>query len=777
MDKTNTEGFLRIAEAAKEIKEKYTTVLGMYLNICQSDIPQVKRCFLETELDSTAYTDGKIIHLGLLTLGDLAAYAVENHPELVEDIKTFMIYMNEYLLGHENQHTRSTRSKDFLAAKQQVLYEFLREFIKIRKEKKIIRNERDVDAYIKELQSKGLHVSRPMLEEHAHFIVNSLEDGRIERMRSLKRPGFAKMRRTVRALLWEMQESTAVDDNPVKKLLELENEILAIATSGVYSKGFWAENAGSELYNTVASIFSLVKKAVNSGCCRGIVRPSAEIAKFVAPYLYEVLKNEEDSSSATKGMEAMHKAAGLEDVDQMTGFGKGPVEEETDDGEESNVFDNPDYSIGEEGPDKEDSDKENSDSMECEGESLNPDPMKENDDGEESKKATDSANKKGTKSDSEIDDDRVSDDIDTDYDNKNLNSDSQKDTKLLKTPNKKGITGVDPFDGKGKVEEIDEEELMAELKEIMKDAASKMEGLKGSMKAADEARTRKVGATKTSSIGKFIPQSASKFFPGMKFKEVFREYEPITPMPADLQQRSDTFAATVDELFQNEEAPVIRSMNGGKMDAAGIYKLGMGSIDCFEKDSDTDEFSGCAYFLCDNSGSMGYGLGSKRYYACEAMAVAEAGFSNKMPLKIAAFDYSSGYVIHEVEKNWDEDLPCSGSYNFAIKGRGGSGNADGNSIRIATEELLGRPEEEKMLIVLSDGQPTDGSSNPGEEVRLAVEDARKAGINVVAIYFSNRGISDHERKNFDYMYKKDYIMCRPEEIEGHLTEVLHNFVF
>lgn len=121
--------------------------------------------------------------------------------------------------------------------------------------------------------------------------------------------------------------------------------------------------------------------------------------------------------------------------------------------------------------------------------------------------------------------------------------------------------------------------------------------------------------------------------------------------------------------------------------------------------------------------------GVKRQEACKAAAVIEEGFKNLMPMKIVAFDYS-GHPIHEIIKDWDEKHKKNMCYNFMLHGRNGCGNDDGEDIAKATEELVKRKEQKKMLIVLSDGAPADEA-----KVKKAVENARDKGISVFGIYF------------------------------------------
>ena len=64
---------------------------------------------------------------------------------------------------------------------------------------------------------------------------------------------------------------------------------------------------------------------------------------------------------------------------------------------------------------------------------------------------------------------------------------------------------------------------------------------------------------------------------------------------------------------------------------------------------------------------------------------------------------------------------------------------DGYNIRIAIKELEKRPERNKVLIILSDGQPSGYSNYYGKyamfDVKQAVRSGRKAGIKIFNIMF------------------------------------------
>mgnify|MGYP000171806367 FL=1 len=146
-----------------------------------------------------------------------------------------------------------------------------------------------------------------------------------------------------------------------------------------------------------------------------------------------------------------------------------------------------------------------------------------------------------------------------------------------------------------------------------------------------------------------------------------------------------------------------------------------------------------------------------------------------MPLKIVAFNADDCYSVrHQVLKNWSEKVSSNGSYNFLTHCYANGGNKDGYSIRVATEELLHRPERKKILIVLSDGLPSAYEKNDGKkDVNDAVRKARKAGISVISIFFGD----DSERSAFVKMYEKNCIITEPEGIDAELVRLMKRFCF
>lgn len=258
----------------------------------------------------------------------------------------------------------------------------------------------------------------------------------------------------------------------------------------------------------------------------------------------------------------------------------------------------------------------------------------------------------------------------------------------------------------------------------------------------------------------------------INLNEEARTYPANERMPFELKGQANVLKRKVEKIFHNMQKPILRGRRTGQLDAAMAYKLAMNQMDCFMKKGEVSEFDGCAYFLADNSGSM---QGNRQENCCKALAKIEHAFQDVMPLKIVAFNADDCCSVrHQVLKNWSEKVSSNGSYNFLTHCYANGGNKDGYSIRVATEELLHRPERKKILIVLSDGLPSAYEKNDGEkDVNDAVRKARKAGISVISIFFGD----DSERSTFVKMYEKNCIITEPEGIDAELVRLMKRFCF
>lgn len=656
---------------------RYYPFCESYMKLALADrnnIPQ-----LEIGLDKGSYTDHAIIHIGIGTLE-------ENDEESL--LRSVL-----FLIGHEVQHVRSTTQRAWTYGLTRGFQVILEEYAnKTETKKKVFRKEADYDVYIKELASRGCCISTGSLQRFVHFVANSLEDGRIERIRCIKRPGFKDYMIAFRGRDWQKNEveSSFVQnlDDPRTYLLLVLNQILNLATMSIYQKGFTKIcPIDSRPQILIHSLMSDIAAGVASANCRGCMERAIAICKKLAVEIIEASKLtpleellseilsfliEECGSSSFEGTDSRNEETSSESSGVL--FGKSELEGELNSSQEDKK-DSINHSTGD-SPEKE----------------------------EECMDGLITAAKAA--SDDEI-------------------TDAVRDVHIDERLNKKR-----------------KEDFIDKEKAVDDDSLPDLEDVN------------------------------AHYDTQINLNEEARTYPSNERMPFELKGQANVLKRKVEKIFHNMQKPILRGRRTGQLDAAMAYKLAMNQMDCFMKKGEVSEFDGCAYFLADNSGSM---RGNRQENCCKALAKIEHAFQDVMPLKIVAFNADDCYSVrHQVLKNWSEKVNSNGSYNFLTHCYANGGNKDGYSIRVATEELLHRPERKKILIVLSDGLPSAYEKNDGEkDVNDAVRKARKAGISVISIFFGD----DSERSAFVKMYEKNCIITEPEGIDAELVRLMKRFCF
>lgn len=656
---------------------RYYPFCESYMKLALADrnnIPQ-----LEIGLDKGSYTDHAIIYIGIGTLE-------ENDEESL--LRSVL-----FLIGHEVQHVRSTTQRAWTYGLTRGFQVILEEYAnKTETKKKVFRKEADYDVYIKELASRGCCISTGSLQRFVHFVANSLEDGRIERIRCIKRPGFKDYMIAFRGRDWqknEVEPSFVQNlDDPRTYLLLVLNQILNLATMSIYQKGFTKIcPIDSRPQILIHSLMSDIAAGVASANCRGCMEHAIAICKKLAVEIIEASKLtpleellseilsfliEECGSSSFEGTDSRNEETSSESSGIL--FGKSELEGELNSSQEDKK-DSINHSTGD-SPEKE----------------------------EECMDGLITAAKAAS-------DDEITDAVRDVYIDERLNK-------------------------KRKEDFIDKE------KAVDDDSLPDLEDVN------------------------------THYDTQINLNEEARTYPANERMPFELKGQANVLKRKVEKIFHNMQKPILRGRRTGQLDAAMAYKLAMNQMDCFMKKGEVSEFDGCAYFLADNSGSM---QGNRQENCCKALAKIEHAFQDVMPLKIVAFNADDCCSVrHQVLKNWSEKVSSNGSYNFLTHCYANGGNKDGYSIRVATEELLHRPERKKILIVLSDGLPSAYEKNDGEkDVNDAVRKARKAGISVISIFFGDNS----ERSAFVKMYEKNCIITEPEGIDAELVRLMKRFCF
>ena len=170
------------------------------------------------------------------------------------------------------------------------------------------------------------------------------------------------------------------------------------------------------------------------------------------------------------------------------------------------------------------------------------------------------------------------------------------------------------------------------------------------------------------------------------------------------------------------------------------------------------------YVLGDCSGSMD----GRKYVtsaACQ-VAISELLQDLRIPHKMLQFTSSGALRRHFVMKRFDE---ASVSRDKLLSRYGSSGiymgsNADGEAVMEASQELMNRPEKNKILLVLSDGQPAfmGGDDRYLEDVVKVIEESK-------AIHLYGIGIMDNSVEKF---YTNHKVVMELTELEHVLMDLL-----
>ena len=233
------------------------------------------------------------------------------------------------------------------------------------------------------------------------------------------------------------------------------------------------------------------------------------------------------------------------------------------------------------------------------------------------------------------------------------------------------------------------------------------------------------------------------------------------------------------KLLRSRKSEIHRFKRSGKLDNKSFTRfIGKKEGDIFKTCLKQEVDEVCVYTLIDDSGSMK----SKSDYvdfngrsnelentvfATRAANIIEIGFKNICPLKIARFTDDLSIIKNFEEKS---KLYLSEKHKSPWEG-----NSDGLALQIATKELLKRNEAKKIIFVISDGLPSTGFKNgPVEDLQEAVAHAKKNGVKVVAIAIA--ADTQESREKYLTLYKDNVIFCNPSELATSISKTLQKLI-
>jgi hypothetical protein len=219
-----------------------------------------------------------------------------------------------------------------------------------------------------------------------------------------------------------------------------------------------------------------------------------------------------------------------------------------------------------------------------------------------------------------------------------------------------------------------------------------------------------------------------------------------------------------------------KNLRKGKVHGNSLWKLHVKDPRVFCKTSEPNDIPKLAvYLLVDCSGSMtGKNIAEARKSAC---LLYETCSTLKIPVNITGFTSEMRVITDVVHRRFISfDAPYDERYGIANIDALFQ-NRDGYSIRVATRELLLRPEQQKVLIVLSDGMPVaaylEYRGKTGiRDTALAVREAERQGLGVIGLYFGSPAYLPQAQKIYNNCIYVSNVSVLPQVIGRVLKKVV-----
>ena len=759
------EGLIQ-AEKEKYLKtKKFIESKGVYNILKRTTIhllSQNKPVDFHLYMDGGSYTDGNKIVVGVLKY----AWGLPNN---------LVFSVLKALTGHETEHIESS-DFDLFVHFQRDIGEDFENLIKTGKIGETIKDSsfssstQAKDEIVKDLQQAS--ISKQYGAKLAAHLLNSVEDGRIEKRLGNRMKGYVKHIKFMNALVWENQPVTG--QNPLQEFLF---SITSLCVTGLKSKNWDKYYKGTELDDLLNKIRPLIIKGINEPTPQGCAEQTYKIYEIIAPKVAEMLKDDLDAMdemsaqfnfSGTKPQQSQGGGNNFSGSSVSTHFT--PEEPESED--ESQNGDSNDGKQDSNGQGQStSSDGENKDEK---GNSSKGSPSDEDGVNANSSAESGDADGKGERSkDNDLNGQKPSGNSDEgNEEDGNKLADSQESNSNKGDKDENNLTDNSEQNAR------DEEEL---VKEFLNNAESELgKELENDMKQIknEEAKIQREEERKKRESGDLSERELQDVLSGRGVKKFTQEIVTFVEqsLPDHIALPGKKLHRQLSEILMNKKGYNSRNRKRGVLDTTALWRLGVKEYNTFVKKGRPDNTSTVVSVLVDNSGSMmDYvnGTKTKLGYAQDACAVLEEGLKGLVPFRIQFFDDSSfGGVRHKVVSDFGDTEKVNRTYSSIL--HSGAANADGISIRIATKELLKRTEDRKILFVLSDGLPSSyyNETDAITSVQKAVRDARKEGVIVIAICFGSQSHLERTRNTYRKMYQKGIIMTEPHNIPMQLVKML-----
>lgn len=691
----------------------------------------------------------RLIHIGLESFGRFpdGISVCENENEWHMNVR--------HVLTHEEGHVFHTTDRAWQMAQVNGARNIISYcYEKTTGIKLYARDDKQYEQAVRDLlMNHGLMINMDMVQKFVHMIINSIEDGRMERRMAASRPGFKADLRACRGKRW-LHSPVALDNaqapdlnDPAALLITVCNQILSFSTMGIWQKGYMDYLAGTKAEGEVKKLLPDIRAGVTARSCKLGMVYAGKVIEQLCPLFYDACTIKDFPKQM---MNMLNQLAGaLPDMDKN---GESSTQYDADEHSEEQSETDPgkgDYQLS----DESDEDGDSSDSKvtfniftdDESGEDVSNEEDAEADGCGKQSDDTDQGQKKG-----------ASKEITAESSEEKLDAESSKD----------GVATHGGASGSmnqhaSELRDSDIEAVEKAMKEAVKEAEHESDYTKQAVKKSGSNQPKPV--YDNTRLEDEIDVSSIC----TDFKEFFREYPLTEDLPVSIEQEALVIRRKYEEYFQSLRRPTMRGQRSGRLDLRSLTRVSTRSLDVFTRPGEDHTFSGCIEILVDRSGSM---AGEKMNRAMEICAMLEEIFKGLLPLKITAFDMHTG-TIFEVIKNWEDSLPKNGCWNFLKYGRSGGGTPTEEALLISEKELLSRPDKHKLLILITD----ENARCAGRGVRNAIKHVRASGIQLSAFYIEE-GLQKEDIESFkDLFDNTDALAVDPDELAEAMLPVVKKF--
>lgn len=244
-------------------------------------------------------------------------------------------------------------------------------------------------------------------------------------------------------------------------------------------------------------------------------------------------------------------------------------------------------------------------------------------------------------------------------------------------------------------------------------------------------------------------------------------YQTIAP---PLMRVSKHLQSTIAPLLKDEteSAKMKNLLYGKRLDARALYREDGG---IFTRTRLPEEEGRLAVgMVIDESGSM---ASEDRITHCRKTAIILYDFCKSLGIPITIYGHSTGGGVQLYSYAEFDSLDATDRYRLMdLSAR--NGNRDGAAIRFVAELLVKRPEQRKLLIILSDGQPAD-TGYYGTEAEADLRGIKREFENRGLVIFA-AAIGD-DKENIKRIYKDGFLdITNLEHLSKNLTRLIKQYL-